>query len=82
MYRQAIENLIKWKESKNRMPLIIKGARQVGKTWLMKEFGKNYYEKYAYINFEDNEKMKKLFEEDFHINRIIQGLEIATRRKH
>ncbi len=43
MYRYAIENLYKWKESKYRKPLIIKGARQVGKTWLMKEFGQNVY---------------------------------------
>lgn len=78
MYRQAINRLILWKESKNRMPLIIRGARQVGKTWLMKEFGKNYYEKCAYINFDDNERMKKLFEGDLNIERIIQGLKIES----
>lgn len=78
MYRNKIEELKKWKESKNRKPLIIRGARQVGKTWLMKEFGKKYYEKCAYINFDDNTRMGKLFEEDFDLNRIIQGLEIES----
>ena len=53
MYRERIEELIKWKNSSHRKPLIIRGARQVGKTWLMKEFGKNNYEKCAYINFDD-----------------------------
>ncbi len=78
MYREKIEELKKWKESKNRKPLIIRGARQVGKTWLMKEFGKNYYEKCAYINFDDNTRMDKLFEEDFNLDRIIQGFKIES----
>lgn len=78
MYRNKIEELKKWKESKSRKPLIIRGARQVGKTWLMKEFGKKYYEKCAYINFDDNTRMSKLFEEDFDLNKIIQGLEIES----
>lgn len=78
MYREKIEDLKKWKESPNRKPLIIRGARQVGKTWLMKEFGEKFYEKCAYINFDDNVRMEKLFEEDFDINRILQGLKIET----
>jgi predicted AAA+ superfamily ATPase len=78
MYREKIEDLIKWKKSKNRMPLIIRGARQVGKTWLMKEFGENYYSKFAYINFDDNERMEKLFSGNLDIQRIIQGLKIET----
>ena len=78
MYRNKMEELKKWKESKNRKPLIIRGARQVGKTWLMKEFGKEYYEKCAYINFDDNSRMKNLFEEDFDLDRIIQGLKIES----
>ena len=78
MYREKIEELKKWKESSNRKPLIIRGARQVGKTWLMKEFGEKFYEKYAYINFDDNSRMNKLFEEDFDIERIIQGLKIES----
>lgn len=78
MYRNKIEELKKWKESKTRKPLIIRGARQVGKTWLMKEFGNKFYEKCAYINFDDNSRMNKLFDEDFDLNRIIQGLKIES----
>ena len=70
--------MLKWKDSQDRKPLILRGARQVGKTWLIKEFGKNYYEKCAYINFDDNSRMKQLFSGDFDINRIIQGLNIET----
>ena len=54
MYRIAMEKLLKWKESKRRKPLIIEGARQVGKTWLMKEFGRLYYTDTVYINFDSN----------------------------
>ena len=78
MYRNKLEELENWKKSKNRKPLIIRGARQVGKTWLMKEFGKNFFEKYAYINFDENERMNKLFDGDFDIERIIQGLKIES----
>ena len=78
MYRNKIEDLKKWKNSENRKPLIIRGARQVGKTWLMKEFGEKFYEKCAYINFDDNTRMFKLFEEDFDLERIIQGLKIES----
>ena len=78
MYREKIKELKKWKESPNRKPLIIRGARQVGKTWLMKEFGEKYYDKCAYINFDDNSRMNKLFEEDFDLDRIIQGLKIES----
>ena len=78
MYREKIEELKKWKQSPTRKPLIIRGARQVGKTWLMKEFGKKYYDKCAYINFDDNTRMNKLFEEDFDLDRIIQGLKIES----
>ena len=52
MYREAMNKLIEWKNSTNRLPLIIHGARQVGKTWLMKEFGKTHFKKYAYIERE------------------------------
>lgn len=78
MYRYKIEELKKWKESPTRKPMIIRGARQVGKTWLMKEFGKEFYEKCAYINFDDNSRMNKLFEEDFDLDRIIQGFKIES----
>ena len=76
MKRYAIKNLINWKESQNRKPLIIRGARQVGKTWLMKEFGKTQYKKTIYINFENNDLMCGLFSNDMNTNRILEGLEL------
>lgn len=81
MYRYAIENLNKWKNSKNRKPLIIEGARQVGKTWLMKEFGKTSYNKTIYINFDSNVQMAELFSIDLNIERIVMGLELYAGHK-
>lgn len=81
MYRTAFEQLYKWKENKNRKPLIIEGARQVGKTWLMKEFGKIAYKDAVYINFDSNSKMADLFSSDLNIERLIMGLEIYIGRK-
>ena len=81
MYRYAIENLDKWKNSKNRKPLIIEGARQVGKTWIMKEFGKKSYNKTVYINFDSNVQMAELFSIDLNVERIIMGLELYTGHK-
>lgn len=78
MNRDALEYLMKWKESKFRKPLIIKGARQVGKTWLMRNFGENYYSSVAYINFENNDRMKQLFDQDYDIDRLIFGLQIES----
>lgn len=78
MYRLAMEELYQWKRSQNRKPLIIEGARQVGKTWLMKEFGKQAYEKTVYINFDSNSRMAELFSSDLEIGRIIMGLELYT----
>ena len=59
MYRIAIEKLLKWKQNKRRKPLIIEGARQVGKTWLMKEFGRQEYKDTIYINFDSNSRDRK-----------------------
>lgn len=81
MYRYAIENLDKWKNSKNRKPLIIEGARQVGKTWIMKEFGKKSYNKTVYINFDSNAQMAELFSIDLNVERIIMGLELYAGHK-
>jgi predicted AAA+ superfamily ATPase len=81
MKRYALDELIKWKTSKRRKPLILKGARQVGKTWLMKYFGENYFENMAYIDFYRNERMKKLFSGDFEIRRLIEGLQAETHEK-
>ena len=78
MYRKLIEELKAWKESENRKPMIIRGARQVGKTWLMKEFGKTYYKKCAYISMDENEVMENVFRDAFDIKRIIAALEIEA----
>ncbi|MBQ3565210.1 MAG: ATP-binding protein [Alphaproteobacteria bacterium] len=78
MYRKAINDLMKWKNTKNHMPLIIRGARQVGKTWLMKEFGKQAYKKVAYISFDDAPRLESLFKQDMNIKRIIDGLGIEV----
>ncbi len=81
MYRTAIEKLIKWKASPRRKPLIIEGARQVGKTWLMKEFGKQAYVDTVYINFDSNSRMAELFASDLDTDRLILGLELYSGRK-
>ena len=78
MLRFAMDDLLQWKEKKKRKPLIIMGARQVGKTWLMKEFGKNCYEKTAYISFYNNQRMDAVFENDFDVKRIIMNLNIES----
>ena len=78
MYRRALEDLIRWKNSKTRKPMIIRGARQVGKTWLMREFGRTQYEQYAYINFDNNERMEHLFSGNLDISRIVTALQIES----
>jgi len=81
MYRIAIEKLLKWKQSKRRKPLIIEGARQVGKTWLMKEFGRQAYADTVYINFDSNSRMAELFASDLDTDRLIMGLELYVGHK-
>lgn len=81
MYRTAIEKLYRWKESKRRKPLIIEGARQVGKTWLMKEFGSKAYADTVYINFDSNFRMAELFSSDLDTDRLIMGFELYIGRK-
>ena len=78
MQRTAILKLKEWKESKNHKPIIIEGARQVGKTWLMKEFGKQYYEQVVYLHFDNNQKLTALFENDYEIPRLIEAFEILS----
>ncbi len=77
MKRKEYTNLLKWKNSKNRKPLIIRGARQVGKTWLMKEFGEKAYKQYMYVNLETHKHLKQVFEQ-YDINLIIDALQIET----
>lgn len=81
MYRTAIEKLYHWKESRHRKPLIIEGARQVGKTWLMREFGSKAYADTVYINFDSNSKMTGLFASDLDTGRLIMGIELYAGRK-
>ena len=81
MKRQAIEKLYEWKNSAGRKPLIIRGARQVGKTWLMKEFGRLAFKNIVYINFDSNSDIAQLFAGNLDIPRLISGLEIFSRSK-
>lgn len=76
MERNLFIKLEQWKNKKKRKPLIIQGARQVGKTWIMKEFGKRFFKNTIYINFDNNETMKNVFEIDFDISRIISSIKI------
>jgi predicted AAA+ superfamily ATPase len=78
MRRDKISDLIKWKNSDKRKPLIIRGARQVGKTWLMKEFGSTYYKQMIYVNLEKQKRLHSLFTDDFDIDSIITALQIES----
>lgn len=78
MTRKALESLKAWKTKPDRKPLVIRGARQVGKTWLMKEFGRTEYKNCAYINFDSNARMLRLFSNDMDIDRILTGLRMES----
>ena len=78
MQRNVMKRLIYWKNKRNRKPLILKGARQVGKTWLMKEFGKKYFKNVAYVNFDSDVRMRRIFDEDYDIQRILRMINIET----
>ncbi len=81
MQRYALKHLIDWKNKKNHKPLVIQGARQVGKTWLMQEFGKKYYEQVAYINFDVDLKSREIFDVDYDTERLIMDIGLATKTK-
>jgi len=81
MKRYATEALVAWKNNKRRKPLVLKGARQVGKTWLMKDFGESHFDNMAYVDFYNNDRMRELFNGDFDIPRIIEGLQAETHQK-
>lgn len=78
MERLILNDLLKWKNSRHRKPLILKGVRQVGKTWILREFGKRYYENVAYFNFDENEEYKQFFETTKDVERILQNLMLAS----
>lgn len=81
MRRNAIQDLLKWKDSEERKPMILKGARQVGKTWLMKEFGEKYYGSYVYFNFDEEDELKSIFEVNKNPLRIIELLSMIVGEK-
>lgn len=81
MERFILNDLMRWKESKYRKPLIMKGVRQVGKTWILKEFGRRYYESTAYFNFEENPEYRQFFELTKDVSRILQNLIFASGQK-
>ena len=81
MERLILQRLLKWKHSPYRKPLILKGVRQVGKTWVLKEFGRRYYENTAYFNFDENEEYKQFFETTKDTDRILQNLMLASGQK-
>ena len=78
MKRKIYQQLLKWKENKDRKPLMLLGARQVGKTWIMQHFGEREYNKVAYVNCDDEPRMKQLFDLDYDINRILMTLQAIT----
>lgn len=81
MKRNAIKNLAEWKKSDDRKPMVLKGARQVGKTWLMKEFGRTYYDQYVYFNFDEEDELKSIFETNKNPYRIIELLSMISGEK-
>ena len=80
MKRKLYNSLVEWKNDPNHKPLVLEGARQVGKTWLLKEFGKNEFENLVYVNCHDDERMQNLFQQDLHVERIMQALQAFTQQ--
>ena len=81
MKRNALEALIRWKSSEDRKPMVLKGARQVGKTWLMKEFGRSAYDSFVYFNFDEEEELKSIFEANKNPQRIVELLSLIAGEK-
>ena len=78
MKRKLIGQLIAWKSASKRKPLLIQGARQVGKTWLMKTFGEENFQSVAYVNLETNKELKEAFEQNFNIDRLLLAIQITS----
>lgn len=81
MRRNALELLKKWKDDSERKPLILKGARQVGKTWLMKEFGRTCYDNFVYFNFDEDDELKTIFEKNKNPERIVELLSLISGKR-
>ena len=81
MYRDIMNDLVRWKDSRRRKPLLLTGVRQCGKTYIVKEFGRQYFDDFVYINFEENEKLAAIFEYDLDVERIVKELEVTLRTR-
>ena len=81
MKRNALEALMQWKSSEDRKPMVLKGARQVGKTWLMKEFGRTAYDSFVYFNFDEEDELKSIFEVNKNPQRIVELLSLIAGEK-
>ena len=81
MKRKLYNSLLTWKNDPDHKPLILEGARQVGKTWLLKEFGRNEYDNLVYINFQDSPDAQSIFTQNLNIKRIIGSLEAYTGKR-
>ena len=81
MKRNALESLMRWKSSEDRKPMVLKGARQVGKTWLMKEFGRTAYDSFVYFNFDEEDELKSIFEVNKNPQRIVELLSLIAGEK-
>ena len=81
MKRNALEALLQWKSSEDRKPMVLKGARQVGKTWLMKEFGRTAYDSFVYFNFDEEDELKSIFEVNKNPQRIVELLSLIAGEK-
>ena len=81
MKRNALESLMQWKSSEDRKPMVLKGARQVGKTWLMKEFGRTAYDSFVYFNFDEEDELKSIFEVNKNPQRIVELLSLIAGEK-
>ena len=81
MKRNAFQALMRWKSSEERKPMVLKGARQVGKTWLMREFGKSAYDNYVYFNFDEEDELKSIFEVNKNPQRIVELLSLIAGEK-
>ena len=78
MIRNAFRALVEWKDSEDRKPMVLKGARQVGKTWLMREFGKKHYSSYVYFNFDEEDELKSIFTANKNPQRIVELLSLLS----
>jgi len=79
--RNTLQDLLAWKKREDRKPLVLKGARQVGKTWLMREFGKNYYTSFVYFNFDEEDELKSIFKANKNPERIVELLSLIAGEK-